>query len=349
MKRTEFLKGLGLAGAASFIPFKSVLADAGTVAKATGSCVLIPSETEGPFPLDLTTTNAATYFRQDVRETKTGTKLNLKLKIIGLDNCLPMANLRVNIWHCDKDGIYSGYNNSQNAGDVNATFLRGYQMTDANGEVNFVSIFPGWYSGRLCHIHFQVYVSSVYKAVSQLTFDIATKNALYAANTTEYTKGADPMTVASDNVFSDGITYQTATLTANGDGSYSSYMEVTINGTGAATGIKNYEGETGGHFKMGQNYPNPWVEQTTVPITLNTASHVQLDIYDLSARKVATINKGSLQPGDYNVEVNTSSLGIATGNYIYQLQVTNSQGTFRQCKMMTAHNNSISIKQKSVS
>ena len=63
------------------------------------ACVLISSETAGPFPLDLTENQ--TFFRQDVRESEQGVKLNLKLKIFGLNNCEPMRNLRVNIWHLD--------------------------------------------------------------------------------------------------------------------------------------------------------------------------------------------------------------------------------------------------------
>src|SRR6476620_8591525 len=103
MERKDFLKGIGLAGLGNIITLTKVDAATADLGK---TCVLIPSETEGPFPLDLTENN--TYFRQDVRETQTGVKLNLKLKIMGLANCLPMQNVRVNIWHCTKDGLYSG-------------------------------------------------------------------------------------------------------------------------------------------------------------------------------------------------------------------------------------------------
>ena len=337
MKREEFLKGVGLAGLASFVPFQNTLAtQTGGVNETTGTCVLIPSETDGPFPLDLTTTNAATYFRQDVRETCTGTRLNLKMKIVGLDDCLAMKNVRVNIWHCDKDGVYSGYSTAQNPGSTTSTYLRGYQMTDVTGEVDFVTIFPGWYNGRIAHIHFQVYVSSVYKAVSQLTFDIAAKNALYAANSSLYTKGADPLTFSSDGIFSDGWSQQVATLTANSDGSYNSYLEVTINGSGGSTGIKNYEGETGGQFKLGQNWPNPHSGHTVVPYSLLTNSEVKLDIYDLNARLVASLPQGRQNAGDHSVVVDLRQLGVARGNYLYQLQVTNNKGVFRQVKMMSA-------------
>jgi hypothetical protein len=139
-------------------------------------------------------------------------------KNFGLDNCEPMQNVRVHIWHCDKDGLYSGYQTQQGL-----TYLRGWQMADANGEVEFITILPGWYPGRVCHIHFQVYVSSMYAAISQLTYDVETKNEIYAANPEFYTKGADPILPSQDDVFADGYDYQIAGLTPNdntGDNSF---------------------------------------------------------------------------------------------------------------------------------
>lgn len=337
MKRNEFLKGMGILGVGALLPLKNALANEPVpAAKATSSCVLIPSETEGPFPLDLTTDHAATYFRQDIREDRTGTELHVKLKITGLDNCLPMANVRVNIWHCDKDGIYSGYDTAMNpGGSATTTWLRGYQMTDANGGVEFITIFPGHYDSRVTHIHFQVYVSSVYKAVSQFTWDPTVKNNFYTAHSSVYTHGVDPQDITTDNVFSDGYALQLATLTDNGDGTYTSYIEATINGTGAL-GLANYEGETGGQFKLCQNFPNPHEGYTTIPFTINNQSDVEIDIYDLSAKKLGSLQLGSLSTGDHTAAVNFDDMGIASGTYLYQIQVTNSKGTFRQCKMMTA-------------
>ena len=333
MKRNEFLKGIGLAGLGAALPWEKAKAITEPAGKTT-TCVLIPTETAGPFPLDLTANT--TFFRQDVKETKTGVPLNVKLKIIGNGNCLPMSNLRVNIWHCDKDGLYSGYDQTNNPGQAGLTYLRGYQFTDANGEVEFMTIFPGWYSGRICHIHFQVWVSSSYAAISQLTFDINTKNGIYTSNSSLYTKGADPMTLASDNIFSDGYQYQLATLTPNTTtGGYDANLEVTIVGNGT-TGIGHLEKENAKQFVLGQNFPNPYSEQTTIPFSLTKTSYVTLELFDLQGRKVANIQKEGLTSGNHIISINPSNMGIVAGSYIYQFTVNNADGIFRECKMMTA-------------
>jgi len=336
MERKHFLKGMGLAGAATLIPFGKLFAGNDSVAEKPTSCTLVPTETEGPFPLDLTENSY--YFRTNIIEDREGAPYKLRLRILGQDNCTPMTNVRVNIWHCDKDGIYSGYAGGTNQGGSTSTkWLRGYQMTDANGEVEFTTIFPGWYSGRICHIHFKVTVSSTYAAVSQLTYDISTKNSIYAAFPGLYTKGSDPMTVAEDNVFSDGVTYQTATLTGDAVNGYESFLEVTVQGTGGTgTGIGHVEKENAKQFSLGQNYPNPHSGVTTIPFTLVNASEIKFQLFDLSGRKVKELNQGKLPAGDHNLAVDLSAMGVSYGNYVYQIQVENSDGIFRECKMMTA-------------
>lgn len=333
MNRKDFLRMAGLAGVTPLFNGVSNARNTQANELPPDTCILIPSETAGPFPLDLTANTA--FFRQDIRETKTGVRLNVKLKIIGVNNCAPMQNVRVNIWHCDKDGLYSGYNVTNNAGQAGLTYLRGYQFTNANGEVEFTTIFPGWYQGRICHIHFQVYVSSSYSAISQLTFPIATKNSIYTNNATLYTKGSDPMTLASDNIFSDGYTYQMATLTPNTTtGGYDTYLEVAVQGAGTV-GLGHLEKETAKQFELGQNFPNPYMGATNIPFTLKRAGEVTLGIWDLSGRKVASLPQYFLNEGQHNIQLNMSSLGLATGDYAYQLEVKNSDGIFRDVKMMT--------------
>ncbi len=120
-----------------------------------------------------------------------------------------MENARVDIWHCNRDGYYSGYGNqpgiSGTLSYTGKTFLRGYQLSDAGGEVKFTTIYPGWYGGRATHIHFEVYVNNVMKKTTQIAFletisDAVDKSTLYAG------LGINPVRNASDSVFGDSAT-----------------------------------------------------------------------------------------------------------------------------------------------
>lgn len=343
MERKDFLKYAGALGAATMIPGASHAEDhdhdsapAAPPPPGTG-CELIPQETAGPYPLDLSGND--TYFRTDIREDQPGVDHRFRLRIIGSNNCIGMPNLRVDAWHCNVDGYYSGYTVNAHLGSQNNTaarWLRGIQMTDANGEVEFLTRFPGWYPGRTCHIHFQVFLGSMLQATSQFTYPVAEKNALLTTHAPYTTWGADPLDFTTDGIFSDGYSLQIATLTFNETTQeYESFLEVTINGTGTA-GLQQLEPETGGQFKLGQNFPNPYVDATTIPFTLKNASDVVLDLFDMGGKKVAAIQRDNMAPGEHRLPIGLSTLGLENGNYVYQLSVTNASGTFRQCKMMTA-------------
>lgn len=334
MKRNEFLKGLGIVSAGALIPFKSMADNKPT------ACSLIPAEIEGPFPTKQLSSSGI-YFRKNIIEDRAGTRLNVKLKIIGVENCLPMEGLFVDIWHCDKDGVYSSYAVAQNPGGLaSTTWLRGYQVTDANGEVEFETIFPGWYNGRICHIHFQIQNTITENTfadgrISQFTFDIATKNAIYAANPAVYTKGNDPMALSGDNVFNDGYSLQICTLTPNsGINGYDAYLEVGVAGSGI-TSTNDIVRGTGGLVSLGQNYPNPIKDFTTIPFTLVKQSDVKIDLYDMNGRLVNTVQEDKLASGEHTININLSSLGLPSANYIYRIQIVNENGIFSQAKIMT--------------
>lgn len=121
--------------------------------KITPTCILTPEQTEGPYFVD------TKLERSDVRsDPKTGlvsagVPLHLQLLVTGIKEgqCEPVPGAIVDIWHCDAAGVYSDVDNAEGQ-----QFLRGYQITDQRGKVNFVTIYPGWYPGRAIHIHFKV-------------------------------------------------------------------------------------------------------------------------------------------------------------------------------------------------
>jgi len=126
--------------------------------------VLYPRQTEGPFYLDLDSV------RENITEGKIGAALRMVVQVQD-QNCSPLKDLAVDVWHCDAGGIYSGFSGQLGGLDTTGmTFLRGMQVTDADGVAAFETIYPGWYPGRTTHIHFKVHASSSTEATSQIYF-----------------------------------------------------------------------------------------------------------------------------------------------------------------------------------
>ncbi|MGC3981926.1 MAG: hypothetical protein QM808_11745 [Steroidobacteraceae bacterium] len=192
--------------------------------------MLTPTETQGPYPLYSSVVSNSALWRQDITDGKTGIPLEVVLTLQNVGNgCAPLSGHDIYIWHCDKDGLYSGYSNSQNQGQAGLVYLRGVQTTDSNGQARFKTIFPGWYAGRITHIHFRVFLSSTLEATSQLCFPQDITTAVY--NTSLYTKGQNTSvsSFAADNVFSDGTTYQMCSMSGSTSAGYVAALTIGIN------------------------------------------------------------------------------------------------------------------------
>jgi len=191
------------------------------------SCSLTPAETEGPYYFDVDA------IRSDIREDRPGASLRLGM-LVRDASCTPVANAVVDIWHCDAGGVYSGFESASNGGPGGGrsdeeTYLRGAQVTNADGIVEFRTVYPGWYRGRTVHIHFKVHIDKATALTSQLYFDEQVTDAVYAAAPYR-DRGDRDMRNTDDSIFADELVL---TTTAAGDGQLG-LMTVNVNSTASA-------------------------------------------------------------------------------------------------------------------
>ncbi|MFF2242648.1 intradiol ring-cleavage dioxygenase [Arthrobacter sp. NPDC058130] len=217
-----------------------------TLTRAIAECgAEIPQETAGPYPGDGSNgpnvLETSGVVRQDITSsfgtassTAEGVPLTVTLTLLDNANgCTPLAGAAVYAWHCDRDGKYSMYD----SGLQNENYLRGVQEADANGQVTFKTIYPGAYSGRWPHIHFEVFESmsnataaGQVLAVSQIALTETACKEVYASAGYETSAQNFPRTtLKSDNVFGDdGGIYQLATMSGSIAAGYAAGLNVTV-------------------------------------------------------------------------------------------------------------------------
>jgi protocatechuate 3,4-dioxygenase beta subunit len=235
LNRRQVLKSLGALAAATPI-VGSLLsrenlahADSGRAGAAGvrfGSeavCTLYPQEIEGPFYLDLN------RLRTDITEGKPGVPLQLNLRVLRAKDCTPIRDAVVDVWHSDALGWYSGYPSQGDSHDVDTTgqtFLRGVQVTDADGKVQFATIYPGWYAGRTTHIHVKVHLGSRTAVTSQMYFPDDVTDGVYAQD--PYSQRGPKDTSNSADGFFDGAPVLFA-VGPSGSG-YAATMTISVSG-----------------------------------------------------------------------------------------------------------------------
>ncbi len=177
-------------------------------------CLVAPEVTEGPYYFD---PDLDLLDRKDITEGLDGVKLEVKIQVVD-SACNPIADARVDIWHCDAEGNYSGYATQGSSGvkdTSNETFLRGTQTTDVSGIVTFDTIYPGWYASRTTHIHYKVFLDEKTVLTSQIFFPDALSQYLFE-NIRPYNNRAASRDTLNVN---DGIAQQA------GEGAYAAIRE----------------------------------------------------------------------------------------------------------------------------
>ena len=104
--------------------------------------------------------------RSDIREDVKGISLHLAIKVVNVADGGALLRMTVDLWHCDPSGRYSGYDFDPDKQPESVDYqmpsragaaLRGSQVTNAEGIVEFLTIFPGWYATRTPHLHVKVF------------------------------------------------------------------------------------------------------------------------------------------------------------------------------------------------
>lgn len=204
MTRREAVALVGLSGVA--------LLTRRAAAQGTGrvpACVVRPQQTEGPFFID------EKLNRSDIRsdpgrnDARPGVVLQLAFAVSRLSGgaCAPLSGAQVDVWHSDALGAYS---------DGAQKFLRGYQVTDDTGAARFVTIYPGAYQGRAVHIHFKIRTAQKQEFTSQIYFDEAVTDRVYALP--PYARSGRRLSNDGDGLFRSGGRQLLVTPTPSGAG-----------------------------------------------------------------------------------------------------------------------------------
>ena len=170
-------------------------------------CRAWAEQDEGPYHRD------AQPVRRDVVEDRAGVALHLGIGLLRDSGSSPLE-ATVEIWQCDALGRYSGFPPPDDSTVVTAetasrtvyipdqTFLRGRQLTDGSGRVQFRTIYPGWYPGRTIHIHLRVDVDGTI-FTSQLYFPDDVSDRVLRLTPYSERPGRDT-TNATDEIFPTG-------------------------------------------------------------------------------------------------------------------------------------------------
>jgi len=213
-------------------------------------CVVRPELTIGPYFVD------GQLNRSDIRTEPSDNSvqeglplmLNINVASVGDNSCTPLEGAQVDIWHCDAQGHYSGV--SDPGFDTSGQqFLRGYQLTDANGAVQFQTIYPGWYSGRAVHIHFTIRTQGAdgqdYQFTSQFFFDDALTDQVHTLEPYA-SKGQRDILNATDNIFNGGGEQLLLNLQGDTTNGYTGAMSIGLDLTDTEVGATDSAGGPGG-------------------------------------------------------------------------------------------------------
>jgi protocatechuate 3,4-dioxygenase beta subunit len=207
------------------------------------SCVVRPEMTIGPYFVDEQLNRSDIRSEPSDNSVREGIPLTLAIGVydVSQNSCNPIEGAQVDIWHCDAAGIYSGVSD-QGFNTTGQKFLRGYQLTDATGKAQFLTIYPGWYSGRTVHIHFMIRTigadGNAYEFVSQFFFDEAITDQAHSVQPYA-AKGYRNTLNSSDNIYNNGGDQLLLDITGDNASGYAATINIGLDLTDAEVGASD--------------------------------------------------------------------------------------------------------------
>jgi len=313
MDRKQFLKTAGGVAFVSLVPktfskvssaaieatsaVPSTITPATTIATSsvTPACILSPSVAEGPFYFN------ANQVRKDITEGKPGIPVEYRFTLLNTD-CTSVTNALVDIWHCDKGGNYSGYaGQPDGTSTIGMTFLGGIQMSDANGEVRFTSIYPGWYPHRLTHLHVKIHLADKVVVTTNLFYPDAMNAEVYAMDPYK-TAGPNSTRISQDvELHGDTARFNSLLLSFTKDGTGGYIATYVFEIAAASTSIKNAIASPGASFSLNRNFPNPVHQINTFTFSLAKPAKVKLEIVSSMGRRLQLVTRGNFSSGEHKI------------------------------------------------
>ncbi len=235
-------------------------------AAAVPGCVVRPELTEGPYFVDEKINRSDIRSDPSDNSVRPGIPLSLGFVVSQISGgaCTPLPGSQIDIWHCDALGNYSDVGSY-----AGQKFLRGYQVTDAQGKAQFTTIYPGWYQGRAVHIHFKIRTKGTdgqpYEFTSQFFFDDAVSDAVFTQAPYSGHAGRDTRN-AADNIYQAGGSQLVLALTKNGPG-YSTLFPIGLDLSDTAVGKSDSNGAGGGPGGPGGGPGGPGGPPPNAPAT----------------------------------------------------------------------------------
>jgi protocatechuate 3,4-dioxygenase beta subunit len=303
--RKQALQAAG-AGGAALLAARTGLLDRVAAAEpaAAASCATVtPNMTEGPYWVD------ELLRRSDVRAGQAGVPLTLKIAVLDAQKaCAPVAGAHVDIWHANAAGVYSDVGSARGE-----TFLRGYQVSDADGLVAFKTVWPGWYQGRTIHIHVRV---RTYDAGGAVATNYTTQIFFAESDNTAVLTGAapyntrspqlDPTRNANDNIL--GSNTATNVLDASGSPSagYSGTFTIMLSG-GSSSGSAPAAADTA----VSATLKSAKVSGRSVVLSVQAGETLTAGAKLLHGTTVVGQATGKLTAGTHALRVTARSAGTA--------------------------------------